>query len=293
MLDYWIWGIGLLGGSVAFSLKRKGYEVGGVVRREETKKFLFSRGFKHIYLPHEIPWEEVATTKGILIGTPIEGIYPILEEILKKIPQYEGWITDVASTKKELIEWVEEKEYPLYFIGSHPMAGSDKGGAENAQEDLFLGAIIYICLPSFSYKDSFYQKKVQEVLTFWKELGAFPWIISKEEHDRIGAYLSHGLHLIACIVALMVKDIPSIWEIPYYPAGQSFLDLTRVAGSNPQLWEGIIRSNWHEVENYLKSFSQKLQEMIQKVEKRELPIAKIFQEAGEIREKLHQKKHGV
>ena len=291
MKKYFIWGTGLLGGSIALELQEKGYHVFGCDHSPKNVQFLLDQGLNHIFLsdPKKQWYKTISECDGIIIATPVDTVCDILEEIEKISLQQNAWITDISSTKSALINWLDRKQIQIPFVASHPMTGSDQTGAENAKKAMFQSATIYM-VESKRLKDIygevFYNKKIDQIKAFWRELGAQPYMLSPEQHDRWGAYLSHGLHLISCLTSILVNDIQEVFDVPSIPTGGSFRDITRVSGSNPELWEGIIQSNSHEVKEYLKRFVSVSNEWIQQLEENKMPVKEIFIEAQQIREQI-------
>jgi prephenate dehydrogenase len=287
MRQYFIWGMGLLGASLGLDLRNRGYHVAGTVRSQKNKSTLEEMGFDHIYTADdEALWEQVKASDGVIIGTPVEYIVDILKEFhTRNVPDH-IWVTDMASTKSELMSWVDGFDGALNFVGSHPMAGSDLTGPEHGHEHLFRNATIYVT-PSENMRSRLgsekYQKSVETVISFWKEMESLPFELSYNVHDQWAAYLSHGLHLVSCMVSHLVKDIPGVFNVPGNPAGGSFRDITRVAGSNPVLWDGIIGSNAEEVTKYLYSLEDMVRTWREQLENGTLPIQEIFSESAKIR----------
>lgn len=287
---YFIWGVGLLGGSLALDLKKRGHRVSGVVRSEKSRGSLEKTDFENIFLTQEPElFEALQEADGLILGTPIDSIFGILTELAAHKLNRRFWITDMASTKSELMNYVEESDHDFLLIGSHPMAGSDATGPENAREHLFKGATIYMT-PSEQIEKRFnsgeYSRAYEKIKAFWEELGAHPHRVSHHEHDKWAAYLSHGLHLVSCMVSHMLKDIPEVFAVPHNPAGGSFRDITRVAGSNPELWDGIIRSNSSEVKNYLGRLDDLVREWRRSMDADELPVKEIFEQSADIRKRV-------
>lgn len=290
MSKYFIWGMGLLGASLGLDLRKLGHQVSGCVRSQKNIDELTKLNFDDIYLADDPKlWESLASSHGIIIGTPVEHIFPILDSIIEKQIPESIWITDMASTKGDLVNWVNKLDKPLNFIGSHPMAGSDLAGPEHSYENLFKDATIYVT-PANSMKQKLspgvFEKTQLDVEAFWKGVAAKPYIVSHTDHDKWAAYLSHGLHLVSCMVSHLLKDIPGVFEVPSKPAGGSFRDITRVAGANPQLWDGIIGSNLPEVISYMKSLEKMVHEWTTAMEQGTISIEAIFEEAAKLRGKI-------
>jgi len=294
MKRYFIWGMGLLGASLAIDLKKKGHHVSGSVRSQKNKETLLAMGFKEVFTLNEKEmWQSIKNSDGIIIGTPVEYIYNIIEQLNEQKVPSNIWITDMASTKGDLMRWVDNYPATMRFVGSHPMAGSDLNGPEHAHENLFAGATIYVT-PSATMRQKLgnesYDNTTEEIKLFWNAIGAKSYSISHLVHDRWAAYLSHGLHLVSCMVSYLLNDIPDVFEVESPPAGGSFRDITRVAGSNPELWDGIIGSNSEEVVKYLESMEKLIGEWKNQLKEGTLPIREIFENSAKIRSKIIKRK---
>lgn len=281
-MKYAIWGMGLLGTSLALDLKRNGHDVLCILRSNRSRELLQKLGFQEILLTSEITNSSVfEKCDGIIIGTPVEQVFSILESLQEIDLPSSVWVTDMASTKAELMIKVEQSYSNLSFIGSHPMAGSDQSGPQHGREWLFKDATIYITPAEGSP-----QSLRDSIKAFWSGVSGLPVEVSYQEHDKWAAYLSHGLHLISCFVSLLIEDVPGVLGVTSNPAGGSFRDITRVSGSNPELWDGIIKSNKKEVIDYLKRFEQLLAESRAGIEDDSTSIKVLFEKAAEFREKI-------
>ena len=291
MKKYVVWGMGLLGTSLALDLKKKGYYVAGIEKSPENLEILKNYDFNKLYQSDdELLSEEIKNCDGIIVGTPVDQVYPILEKISNMAIPDSTWITDMASTKADLMKKIHDSENisvaNLNFIGSHPMAGSDMSGPQHAREGLFSGATIYITPPQINKsRQTGSDKSIKkfQVMDFWKGVGACPYEISSEIHDKWAAYLSHGLHLVSCMVSHLLDNIPEVYDLEIPPAGGSFRDITRVAGSNPKLWDGIINSNAEEVTLYLESLEKLIHDWKILLAEKKLPIESIFRKSAMIR----------
>ena len=295
MERYVIWGMGLLGTSLALDLKKKGAQIIGIEKSLEYIEILKKYGFDNILHTDDPSLiTELGKCQGIIIGTPIDQVFPILEQIFSYNLPESIWITDMASTKGELMckvnAYKKVHQHKVQFIGSHPMAGSDLSGPAHARGDLFVNATIYVTpVPWDSSQGSFSDYTLNEnpvqsnVMEFWRKVGARPFEISSQIHDKWAAYLSHGLHLVSCMVSYLLDDISEVYNLESSPAGGSFRDITRVAGSNPKLWDGIINSNSSEVTLYLESLEKLIHEWKVLLSEKKLPVENIFMKSAQIR----------
>jgi prephenate dehydrogenase len=147
-------------------------------------------------------------------------------------------ITDVGSTKAAIVAAAHRlaTTRPLTFVGSHPMAGSEKSGYGVARADLFQGATV-IVTPT----DASEPRAVKTVMAFWESLGAVSVVtLDPETHDRAVAAISHLPHLVACALVEAVERFdPAAFDV----AARGFKDTTRIAAGDVNMWEEIFLGN--------------------------------------------------
>lgn len=189
-------------------------------------------------------WREgVREADEIVICTPPSQIVPVTRRVLP-------WtkpgvvISDVGSVKGPVVAgWSHLRETAGFstnysFVGAHPMAGSEASGIHYARADLFQGAVCAIT-PCPGEPSS----SVQRVEKIWKACGARPFRINPAAHDQAVALTSHLPHLIASALVLSVMEKERAGSPFRKFVARSFLDLTRVAASDPVLWADIFRMN--------------------------------------------------
>lgn len=226
-------GLGLMGGSYAEALKRRGFEVGAVTRSRESLDYALERGL--IDSGTTVPDAEYIGRFDILVFA----LYPHV--FLKWIAENQQFIkpgallTDVTGVKGPVVEEVQAKLRPdLEFVAAHPMAGREVYGVRNADSGIFKGAN-YIVTPTPANTE----KAIQDVEELGRVLG-FARIsrLSPAEHDGMIAFLSQLTHCIA--VALMTcKDVTHMSAY----TGDSFRDLTRIARINDEMWSELFALN--------------------------------------------------
>jgi len=227
-------GVGLIGGSIGLAVKKRKLagSVVGIFRKNSTLKKALKRGA--ITAATMDLAEGVKGADLIIIASPVSSIPCLAKELLKHVKDG-SVITDVGSTKawitKEIAGALKRRK-DVFFIGSHPMAGSERAGVEFARQDLLEGS------PCIVTKDKFTDKiALRKVMAFWKSLGAKVNVMTPDEHDRSVSLVSHLPHLVAFGLALAVPDR----DLKY--AAEGFKDTTRVASSDPELWADILLSN--------------------------------------------------
>jgi len=241
-------GLGLMGGSYAKALSRRGYSVSALTKDDESIKYALDKGMIEkgsAYVDIEL------ISEADLI---IFAVYPhVLLEWLDNYQQYikkGAIITDVTGVKGSIVYDIQAKlKDGVEFIAAHPMAGREVYGVENSDDRIFWGAN-YIVVPT--------DKNTNKAIELCEELGwtlGFAYVsqLSPEKHDEMIAFLSQLTHCIA--VSLMcANDNPDL--VRY--TGDSFRDLTRIAKINDDMWSELFLANreplLRQMDNFKKSF---------------------------------------
>ncbi len=252
-------GVGLIGGSVGLAVKRRrlAKEVVGIFRRKSTlKKALKRRAVDKAVMSIK---EGVKDADLIILATPVSLIPSMAREIIKYAKRGTV-ITDVGSTKKWIVDKIEgqlaRSGKGLFFVGSHPMAGSEHAGVEFARTDLLDGSP---CIVTKTAKTS--AAALKKIMGFWKALGVKVNVMSPAAHDKSVALISHLPHIVAFGLAGAVP----VKELKY--AAEGFKDTTRVALSDPRLWADIFLSNRKEIVKSAHSFERYYKKIIRAVAK--------------------------
>lgn len=247
-------GLGLIGGSIGLGLQDFGYPVGGYDANPHVMEMAIERGaingiFENL--------ADVAEAEVIFLCTPPEAVIPVLTE-LAPIIRPETILTDCSSVKAELIK-VIHRDFPALipnFVGGHPMSGKHIGGIANASWDLFERSA-WVLTPGESTDRHAFSKVNQLVCG----LGAKVFLMTPEEHDKHVALLSHIPHILA---AQLIQSAQGL-AYPQVAAG-SWRDLTRVAGSSPELWTEIVMNNRQAIADALRMLADEMQGFAQLVE---------------------------
>ncbi|MEA2735173.1 MAG: hypothetical protein QOE14_1624 [Humisphaera sp.] len=269
-------GVGLLGGSIGLAVKaaRIPCRVVGYGHRKET----VARALEVGAIDESASSSKDAARGAdlVILCTPVGLFETILAEIADEISD-RAIVTDVGSTKRSVVK-LGERLIPksAHFIGSHPMAGSEKRGVEFARADLFQGAQCIVTPTARSNADA-----AAQVEKFWQRLGMTTTRLSPEEHDRLICDISHLPHAVAAaLIAMQSND-----SLPL--AGKGFLDTTRIAGGDGALWRDILQDNADNLADSIQRFRAQLDE-VQKLlvpEKRE-ELAKWLDQSAKRRAKL-------
>ncbi|MBI5769314.1 MAG: prephenate dehydrogenase/arogenate dehydrogenase family protein [Verrucomicrobia bacterium] len=241
---------GLLGGSVARAARARGAAQRIVLwaRRPESRLKL-----------REQPWcDTVADTPAdaardaslVIIAAPVNQIVPLARQIAPALAPG-AIVTDVGSVKGEICRLGHAALSPrAHFVGSHPMAGSEKTGWEHATEKLFEGRTCFI-----TPLDATDPAAAAQVVAFWHTLGAEPVTVAPDAHDEIVAHISHLPQLLATTLCSFLTSKNSAWR---NHAGGGLRDTTRIAGSDPKIWREILEQNRDEVLRALSQFEDEL-----------------------------------
>lgn len=194
--------------------------------------------------------EAVKHADLVIICTPVEFIVPLLEQIAPALKPG-CLVTDVGSTKSLICR--EARAIigaEAHFVGSHPMAGSEKTGLENADPELFQGRACFV-----TPVESTPQATIDAAVRLWHELGMMVTTTSPEHHDEIVAHISHLPHFLASILSSYLASQNPDWK---NYAGGGLRDTTRVAAGDPAMWKSIASHNSDEILRALDGFENEL-----------------------------------
>ncbi|MBI1317435.1 MAG: prephenate dehydrogenase/arogenate dehydrogenase family protein [Candidatus Hydrogenedens sp.] len=227
-------GAGLLGASLGLALKQRGLaaRVHGIGRRQCSLDTAFASGA--IDSGYTALEEGIAGADLIVLATPVHQATEMLEAVRDAAPPH-AVITDVGSTKEALCRHAAQVwSAPRPFVGSHPMAGSEKFGPEHARADLYEGAV---CLVEAS--DELAAEARAVVCRLWEAVGARVVDIDPAQHDCLLARTSHVPHVASAALARLADTEEIVPEL----IGNGFRDTTRIAAGRPELWREICLSN--------------------------------------------------
>lgn len=244
---------GLLGASVARAARHYGVakRITLWARRPETRLQLNGQAWCDDVA--DTPAKAVREAQLVVICAPVDQIVPLAAQIAPHLSAG-AIVTDVGSVKGEICR-LSEKALAVHghFVGSHPMAGSEKTGWEHGRADLFVRRAVFVTpLPVTD------EKAAGKVVAFWTALEADVATVAPDTHDEIVAHISHLPQVIASTLcaSLAKKDVR--WR---NYSGGGLRDTTRIAGSDPKLWKTILEQNRDEVLRALRSYQEELHGM--------------------------------
>ncbi|MBT4513268.1 MAG: prephenate dehydrogenase [Chloroflexi bacterium] len=277
-------GLGLIGGSLGLALKKaKGDEVDivGFARRPEIAAEAIKRGAVTRTEPEM--GSAVAGVNIVVIATPLVPIKDILPQIAERLSP--GTIvTDVGSTKAQVIAWAAEYlPSNVDFVGGHPMTGKETSGLADAEAGLFENCVY--CLSPSRDADGEAIKTMEEMARW---VGATPLLIDAEKHDALVAGISHlPLLLSSSLVSALAKS--DLWPEMSKLAATGFLDMTRLAGGDTELYRGICATNQKAILDWIDRYIDTLNEYRELVLQDEKGLQSILQDAREIRQEWFEK----
>ena len=244
-----ILGPGLLGASFALALKERGLCQCVQVwsRRAETRaQAKLATWCDRVF---EQPGEACVGSELVVVCTPVETIVPLLEQIAPSLER-DALVTDVGSTKSLICREARDLAEGLNFIGSHPMAGSERMGMAHARADLFEGAACIL-----TPLENAAATEIARLSELWQAIGMHVVTLSPEKHDEIVAHISHLPHLLASSLCSYLADQEPDWK---QLAGSGLRDTTRVAAGDSTLWQQILEQNREEVLRAIDGFEAEL-----------------------------------
>ena len=269
-------GVGLLGGSIGLAARRKGLsrEILGVCRRQETGQLAvesgaIDRSLSDAQLAETCKeWAQPGSAQPrvmAVVCTPVQSIPDYVRQLADWLPET-ATITDVGSTKSSICEQL--RDVPT-FCGAHPLAGSDRSGVEHARADLF-DQRMTVLTPDVDTNSQL----LERTRCFWESLGSRTVCMPAQEHDRGLAHTSHLPHVVAsALSASLPNDLSPL-------AATGWMDTTRVAAGNVDLWQQILCENSQPVAAALKQYVDSLQDWIRAIESDDADSLKQLLAAG-------------
>ena len=248
-----IFGVGLIGGSLALALKKAGYckQVVGCSRSAEHLQRAVDLGVIDRYTLD--PAEAVKGADMIFLAVPMGAMQAVFESIVDHIEDY-AVITDAGSAKGSVITAVKAAfgTIPTHFVPGHPIAGLEKSSVEAALADLYIDHKVILTPLESTNVDA-----IQRVREMWQVTGAEVESLEVEQHDAVLAATSHLPHILAFSFVNSLSESPQSDKIFHYVAG-GFKDFSRIASSDPVMWRDICLENKQAILEALNDYQQNL-----------------------------------
>ena len=276
-------GCGLIGSSILRAVQKKNLakeinvfdhskEVTGFLKKENICSNVFS----------DIR-ECVKNSDLIIIATPLSSYKEIILSIKENLKK-NAILTDTGSVKKEVIKIIHNINLKdVFWIPSHPIAGTEESGPKAGYAEMFEGRWCIISPP-----ENCIDKPIKNLKEFWQSIGSKVKVMSAEEHDKILSLTSHLPHAIAYNIVRTVINVEDKLkqEVIQYSAG-GLRDFTRIAASNPLMWKDIFLDNSENILKGIDDFAEKLQELKKAIsDKNGDKLFQIFSATKEIRKEI-------
>ncbi|MFI5356883.1 MAG: prephenate dehydrogenase [Opitutales bacterium] len=241
---------GLLGGSVARAVRARGLARRIVLWARRPEVRLQLAGQPWCDATAGTPAEAVRDSGLVVIAAPVNRIVELTREIATHLTPG-ALVTDVGSVKGEIARHGHAALVPRgHFVGSHPMAGSEKTGWEHSDAELFVRRTCFVTpLPETD------ARAVETIVRFWQDLGGEVATVDPDRHDEIVAHISHLPQVVASTLCASLQRRDPLWR---NFAGGGLRDTTRIAASDPQLWRTILEQNRDEILRALREFQDEL-----------------------------------
>ena len=251
----YIFGLGMIGGSIAYSLKKNKIAKYIYAFDKDKKSLLFAKREK-IINDFDRDFNYLKESDLIIICTPINA-YKSIFETIKSSKNNKCIITDVGSTKKTIMQLAAKVfgANQTQFVGSHRLAGKEKSGVKNSSKNLFKDAVTIIT-GSKSIKKS----TINKIKSFWKKIGCKTEVLTPDFHDVIMSQTSHIPHLISYGLVNSIYQSKKVKNIGRFTGG-GFEDFARIARSNPVMWRDICQNNRRNILSSLDSFIKELKSL--------------------------------
>lgn len=274
-----ICGVGLIGGSLALSLRRSGYR-GGIVGLERNREILSrAHALGIVDDAGSSPEETFRNADLLVLAVPVAQTANVLRSVSPYLPD-DLIVTDTGSTKTNVVAMARDVLGAQVgrFIPAHPIAGREMNGPEAATDDLFLGKKTVITRLAENRRED-----IERIAGLWEQCGAVIHYLTPEDHDNVFATVSHMPHLLAYGLVDYVARHPKS-ELFFRYAASGFRDFTRIAGSSPEMWRDITLANREhlltEMDAYMDELRQ-IRDLVAKADGRELE--KIYARAQQAR----------
>ncbi|MFC5428489.1 prephenate dehydrogenase [Paraburkholderia denitrificans] len=238
-----IFGVGLIGGSLALSLRERGAtgRVIGVGRHAHAVERALELGVIDVATTLADEAALADALKGadiVLLAAPVAQTRTLLERIVPYL-EAQTLVTDAGSTKSDVIDAARAAlgARIAQFVPGHPIAGRESSGIEAALPDLYVGRNVVLCpLPENA------PQAVERIAAMWRAAGAVTGTMSAAQHDRVFAAVSHLPHVLSFALVDQILASPDA-ELKFSFAAGGFRDFTRIAASSPEMWRDVCLAN--------------------------------------------------
>ena len=261
-------GTGLIGGSFALALKRHGF-AGRIIGCDRPPALAEARARAAIDAGFDDTAQACAGSDVVVLATPVGAIMDLMERLGPALPP-DTLFTDVGSTKADVIARARDifgDRVGERFLAGHPMAGKEHSGIEQADADLFTGAVwLFTPLPGQDIRSG----RMGECVQWIERIGARVLAMDAGRHDRICAWISHLPQMLSTALAATLHD--EFGNDPELEAigGRALREMTRLAQSPYSMWRDIALTNTASIQEALLRLEQRLAHLRENLRSREL-----------------------
>ncbi len=247
-------GLGLIGGSMALDLKRRGFAASTLGVEQDP---VAAEAAKTIGLVDEVVSYEdcIARADIIVVAVPVGTAVKMVPDILNHFEQGDKIVIDVCSTKSQICHATQYHPRRGQFVSTHPMAGTEYSGPWAAQPGLFDGRA---CI--FANTEDSSPKAVKAIEELYAVLNMRPIYMNADQHDVHTAYVSHISHVTSFALALTVLDKEKDEKHIFDLASGGFSSTVRLAKSNADMWVPILSQNHDNVLHVMDTYIDKMQQ---------------------------------
>lgn len=248
-------GTGLIGGSIARAARAQGLceEIVAFGREKNLPNLQLAQQLGVIDQYYTDMGQALAHADLVIVATPVGSMLNIFE-LIKPHWHPRALYSDAGSTKGSVVAAVEAAfgHVPNNFVPAHPIAGAERSGVDASQADLFKNRRLII-----TPLDNTDKQFVEKLSNFWRQIGSSVSLMSVEHHDTVLAATSHLPHILAFTLVGLLGRKDEQREIFKYAAG-GFKDFSRIASSDPTMWQDICLANKREIIPLIQQFKAEL-----------------------------------
>ena len=261
-------GTGLIGGSLALALRKKGFK-GKIIGCDQPDVLRLAKKLKAIDQGITDPIKACQSSNVVVLATPVGTIIDLIERLAPHLPA-EVLVTDVGSTKSEVVSRAQKafgSRAPDRFLAGHPMAGKENSGIEFADADLFRGAVWFLTpLPGQNVQRGL----TGDYVSWLKKIGAEIAEMEPREHDQLCAWISHVPQIISTALAASLVDEYGEDAPLLDSGGRALREMTRTAASPYSMWRDIALTNKNSIADALLKLEQRLAHIRENLDTRQL-----------------------
>jgi prephenate dehydrogenase len=270
-------GLGLIGGSVGLALRKAkaaqhvaGYDLGRGVSERAQRLGAIDQAYEALA-------DAVQGAELVVLATPVGSMRHLLGQLASVLTPG-SVVTDVASTKAQVMQWAEELlPTSVSFVGGHPMAGKEVSGVEAADAELFRGKVYCLCATARTRPEA-----VKKVSMLIEMLGAHMRFMEPVRHDEQVAGVSH-LPFLASVALVNAVAGQDYWPEMAILAASGFRDMSRLAAGSPEMYRDICLTNGEAITAWMDTYIATLQQMRDQIAQQSPALGALFVEAQQTR----------